>query len=55
MRAVSETYGKKVLVAENSYLYTTQDGDGSGNSVDAGGVVPEYPANVQGQTNEIRD
>ena len=23
--------------------------------MDAGGVVPEYPANVQGQTNEIRD
>lgn len=55
LRAVSGEYGKKVLVAENSYLYTTEDGDGSGNSIDEGGVIPEYPANVQGQTNEVRD
>lgn len=55
LRTIVEEYGKKVVVAENSYLYTTQDGDGSGNSVDEGGIIPEYPANVQGQTNEIRD
>lgn len=53
--AVVEQYGKKVVVAENSYLYTTEDGDGSGNSVDGGGVVEGYPATVQGQTNEVRD
>ena len=53
--AVAEQYGKKVVIAENSYLYTTEDGDGSGNSVDAGGIVEGYPAHVQGQTNEIRD
>ena len=51
---VSE-YGKEVVVAENSYLYTTGDGDGSGNSIGEGSVLPEYPANVQGQTNEVRD
>lgn len=55
LRTIVEEYGKKVVVAENSYLYTTQDGDGSGNSIDEGGIIPEYPANVQGQTNEIRD
>lgn len=55
LRAVSETYGKKVVVAENSYLYTTGDGDGTGNSVGEGAVVAEYPATVQGQANEIRD
>ena len=55
LREVSETYGKKVVVAENSYLYTTDDGDGTGNSVGEGSVVAEYPATVQGQANEIRD
>lgn len=55
MKQISETYGKKVLVAENSYLYTTGDGDGSGNSVGEGSVLSEYPATVQGQANEIRD
>ena len=55
MKEVSRTYGKKVIVAENSYLYTTGDGDGSGNSVGEGAVQPEYLATVQGQASEIRD
>lgn len=55
LKKISETYDKKVLVAENSYPYTTGDGDGSANSIGEGNIIPEYPANVQGQTNEIRD
>lgn len=55
MKEISRTYGKKVIVAENSYLYTTGDGDGFGNSVGEGAVQPEYLANVQGQASEIRD
>ncbi|MCM1154070.1 MAG: glycosyl hydrolase 53 family protein [Roseburia sp.] len=55
LHTISGEYGKKVVVAENSYLYTTGDGDGSGNSVDEGGLVPEYAANEQGQANEVRD
>lgn len=55
LKEVSGTYGKKVVVAENSYLYTTGDGDGTGNSVGEEAVVAEYPATVQGQANEIRD
>lgn len=55
LRKISETYGKKVLVAENSYPYTIGDGDGSANSIGEANILPEYPANVQGQTNEIRD
>lgn len=55
MKEISRTYGKKVVVAENSYLYTTGDGDGSGNSVGEGAVQPQYPATVQGQASEIRD
>lgn len=51
---VSE-YGKKVMVAENSYPYTVMDGDGSGNSIGEEDIIPEYNASEQGQTNEIRD
>lgn len=55
LKIISETYGKKVLVAENSYPYTTGDGDASANSIGEGGIVSGYPATVQGQANEIRD
>lgn len=55
LKKVSGTYGKKVLVAENSYPYTTGDGDGSANSIGEADIVPGYPATVQGQANEIRD
>lgn len=55
LKEIASTYGKKVMVAENSYPYTTGDGDGSGNSVGESNVLPEYPATVQGQANEIRD
>lgn len=55
LQELSETYGKKVMVAETSYPYTTGDGDGSANSIDEGSLIPEYAASEQGQTNEIRD
>ncbi|MBD5458132.1 MAG: cellulase family glycosylhydrolase [Lachnospiraceae bacterium] len=55
LQEISEEYGKKVMVAETSYLYTTGDGDGSGNSIDEGSLVPGYAASEQGQVNEIRD
>lgn len=55
LQKLTETYGKKVLVAENSYPYTTADGDGSANSIGEDDILPQYPATVQGQTNEIRD
>ena len=53
---ISEKYGKKVMVAETSYAYTLEDGDGSGNSI--GDVVTyekPYPFTVQGQSRELRD
>lgn len=55
LKTVAETYDKKVMVVENSYPYTTSDGDGSGNSIGEDDILPEYPAGVQGQVNEIRD
>lgn len=55
LREITETYGKKVLVAETSYPYTDGDGDGFANSISGADAVPEYTVSVQGQANEIRD
>lgn len=55
LRKVNEAYGKEVLVVENSYPYTTGDGDGTANSIGASDILPEYPATPQGQAQEIRD
>lgn len=55
LRKVNEAYGKDVLVVENSYPYTTGDGDGTANSIGASDILPEYPATAQGQAEEIRD
>ena len=53
---ISETYGKKVMVAETSYGYTTADTDFSGNTIGEGGsVVKDYPMTVQGQANLVYD
>ncbi len=57
MKAVKETYGKDVMVAETSFAYTLNDTDGSDNTVHEGyndtGV--NYTFNAQGQANSIRD
>ena len=53
---VQDTYGKNVVIAETSYCYTTEDGDGSGNSVSGDGdLVDGYDATVQGQADMLRD
>ncbi len=53
---IASTYNKKVMVAEVSYCYTMEDGDGSGNSIGEGSVVDlTYPVSVQGQADCIRD
>ena len=53
---IAETYGKKVMVAETSYGYTTADTDFSGNTIgEGGGVVKDYPMTQQGQANLVRD
>ncbi len=56
VKKIRETFGKKVIIAETSYCYTSQDGDGSSNSlVGISDLVDGYPATVQGQTSMIRD
>lgn len=56
LELIQERYGKKVFIAETSYCYTSEDGDGSGNSlVGIEDLVDGYPATVQGQASIIRD
>lgn len=53
---ISATYGKKVMIAENSYTYTLSESDGHSNTIgSASDLVEGYPASVQGQANMIRD
>lgn len=53
---VANTYDKKVMVAETSYAYTLEDGDGHDNTISLEeSLVDGYPATVQGQANSIRD
>lgn len=53
---IAETYGKKVMVAETSYAFTTENTDFSGNTIgEGGGVVKDYPYTIQGQANLVRD
>ena len=53
---IIDNYGKKVMIAETSYCYTSEDGDGSGNSFNGiDGLVDGYAATVQGQASMIRD
>lgn len=55
-RLIQEKYGKKVVIAETSYCYTSEDGDGSGNSfVGTDDLVEGYGATVQSQATMIRD
>lgn len=52
---IADTYGKKVMVAETSWAYTLEDGDGHGNVIDLPGEATQYPISVQGQANAVRD
>ncbi len=53
---IASTYGKKVMVAETSYVTTLKDGDGHGNTEHEGkaGDALNYDISVQGQANAVR-
>jgi arabinogalactan endo-1,4-beta-galactosidase len=56
LKEVANRYGKKVMVAETSYTYTAEDGDGHGNTAPKNsGQTLNYPITVQGQANSVRD
>ena len=53
---INKSYGKKVMVMETSYAYTTEDSDFYGNTISAGGnVTKTQPYTVQGQATSIRN
>ena len=43
------------MVAETSYVYTNEDGDGHGNTSPANGQTLDYPISVQGQATSVRN
>ena len=53
---IANTYDKMVMVAETSYVYTLEDGDGHGNTEYEGksGDALNYDVSVQGQANSVR-
>ena len=55
LEGITESYGKATCIMETAYMYTTDDGDGSGNSVSGSDEQENYPADVQGQANAVRD
>lgn len=52
---ISKTYNKKVMVAETSWAYTLDDGDGQKNVVRKGVDVSAYDISAQGQAEEVRN
>ena len=52
---ISEKFGKKVFIAETSYCYTTEDGDGFANRVSKSDLVEDYPATPEGQASFMHD
>lgn len=53
---IANNYNKKVMVAETSYAYTFEDGDGHGNTISEEAVFTKnYPISIQGQANAIHD
>lgn len=53
---IATKYNKKVMVAETSYAFTTEDTDFNGNTIGENtGVTKNYPYTVQGQANSVRD
>lgn len=52
---IANTYNKKVMVAETSWVTSWEDGDGHANTAPRTTQVLNYPVSVQGQADEMRD
>ncbi len=52
---ISQTYNKKVMIAEISYAYTPNDTDFYGNTISDAEPVQPYAMTIQGQANTVRD
>ncbi len=54
---VAYQYGKKVMVVETSYPYTSDDTDFWGNTIsdETANIAKDYPYTLQGQANSVRN
>ena len=52
---ISSNYGVETCIMETSYMYTSEDGDSSSNSLSAGDALEDYPIGIQGQASLVRD
>ncbi|WP_062212775.1 glycosyl hydrolase 53 family protein [Demequina oxidasica] len=52
---IATTYDKEVVVAETSWNYTLEDGDGTTNVIKASNASSAYSSSVQGQALAVRD
>lgn len=56
MHQIVNNYDKKVMVAETSYSYTLENGDGFANSIsEESQLNKNYTASIQSQANVVRD
>lgn len=55
LTGIANTYGKKVMVVETSWVTTWEDGDGHSNTSPKLTQTLDYPVSVQGQADEMRD
>lgn len=54
LKGVADKYGKKIMVAETSWAYTADDGDGHNNTIGAGFEADlPFSYSVQGQASEL--
>ncbi|WP_062201355.1 glycosyl hydrolase 53 family protein [Demequina salsinemoris] len=51
---IAADYGKEVMVAETSWAYTLEDGDGFENTIDQASEATQYWVSQQGQADEYR-
>ncbi|WP_029069122.1 glycosyl hydrolase 53 family protein [Jonesia quinghaiensis] len=55
LSTISSTYDKEVMVAETSWTYTLEDGDGWQNTIGEGTASDLYATSPQGQADLLRD
>lgn len=55
LTGIANTYGKKVMVVETSWVTTWEDGDGHSNTSPKLTQTLDYPVSIQGQADEMRD
>lgn len=57
LQQIADDFDKKVMVAEISYAWTMEDGDGYGNIVNSGATDQsyDYPIDTEGQAAAVRD